>query len=73
MLFSYIGPETMLPVTSVIAAVAGVFMMFGRTAVGFGRNLVRRVAPGPKYVPPPPIEQPDAPEATPTPTDAEAP
>ncbi len=75
MLFSYIGPETMMPVASVIAAVAGVFMMFGRTAVGFGRNLVRRVTPGPKYVPPPPIEKPDAPEATPTPTptDAEAP
>ena len=31
MLFSYIGPETMMPVASVIAAVAGVFMMFGRS------------------------------------------
>ena len=46
MLFSYIGPETMMPVASVIAAVAGVFMMFGRSVVGFGRGLVRRVLPG---------------------------
>lgn len=46
MLFSYIGPETMMPVASVIAAAAGVFMMFGRNVVGFGRGLVRRVWPG---------------------------
>ena len=46
MLFSYLGPETMMPVASVIAAVAGVFMMFGRSVVGFGRGLVRRVWPG---------------------------
>jgi hypothetical protein len=46
MLFAYIGPETMMPVASVIAAVAGVFMMFGRSVVGFGRGLLRRVWPG---------------------------
>jgi hypothetical protein len=46
MLFAYIGPETMMPLASVIAAAAGVFMMFGRTIVGFGRGLVRRVWPG---------------------------
>jgi hypothetical protein len=36
----------------VIAAVAGVFMMFGRTVIGFGRGIVRRVLPGstPKMV-----------------------
>ena len=69
MLFSYIGPEVMMPVASVIAAVAGVFMMFGRTVVGVGRGLIRRVLPGPKYVPPPPIEKP----AAPTPEGTEAP
>jgi hypothetical protein len=55
MLFAYIGPETMMPVASVIAAVAGVFMMFGRSVVGFGRGLVRRVWPGsaPKPAPAP--------------------
>jgi hypothetical protein len=47
MLFAYIGPETMMPVASVIAAAAGVFMMFGRSVMGFGRGLVRRVLPGP--------------------------
>jgi hypothetical protein len=47
MLFAYIGPETMMPVASVIAAVAGVFMMFGRNVIGFCRGLVRRVSPGP--------------------------
>jgi hypothetical protein len=46
MLFSYIGPETMMPVASVLVAVGGVFMMFGRSVVGFGRGLVRRVWPG---------------------------
>jgi hypothetical protein len=47
MLFAYIGPETMMPVASVLAGVVGVFMMFGRSVVGFGRGLVRRV-PKPK-------------------------
>jgi hypothetical protein len=46
MLLAYIVPETMMPVASVIAAVAGVFLMFGRSVVGFGRGLVRRVWPG---------------------------
>lgn len=30
MLFAYFGPETFLPLTSVIAGVAGVFLMFGK-------------------------------------------
>jgi hypothetical protein len=52
MLFAYIGPETMMPVASVIAAVAGVFMMFGRSVIGFGRGLLRRVWPGSPRNPP---------------------
>jgi hypothetical protein len=43
MLFAYVGPDTMLPVASVIAAAVGVVMMFGRNVVSFGRNLVRRL------------------------------
>jgi len=31
--FAYFGPETVLPMTSVIATVVGVFMMFGRTTL----------------------------------------
>jgi hypothetical protein len=46
MLFAYFGPETMMPVASVIAAVGGVFMLFGRNVITFGRKLVRRVWPG---------------------------
>jgi hypothetical protein len=42
-LFAYLGPETMMPITSVLAATLGVFVMFGRSALQFGRNLVRRV------------------------------
>ena len=30
MLFAYLGPETMMPVASIVAAVVGVVMMFGR-------------------------------------------
>jgi hypothetical protein len=45
MLFAYFGPETMMPVASVIAAAAGVAMMFGRSTYQFGRGLVRRVWP----------------------------
>jgi hypothetical protein len=48
MLFAYIGPETMMPVASVLCGVVGVFMMFGRSVVGFGRGLVRRVLPSSK-------------------------
>src|SRR4051812_22828272 len=36
--FAYFGPETMLPFTSIVATVVGIFMMFGRHSV----RLVRR-------------------------------
>jgi len=45
MLFAYFGPETMLPVTSIIVAVGGVIMLFGRNVLVFGRKVVRRVWP----------------------------
>lgn len=32
---AYFGPETVLPMTSVIATVVGVFMMFGRNTLRF--------------------------------------
>lgn len=41
-ILAYVGPETMLPLTSVAAGVAGLVMMFGRSVLrGVGR-LVRR-------------------------------
>jgi hypothetical protein len=45
MLFAYFGPETMMPVASIIAAAAGVVMMFGRSILGFFRKVGRRVWP----------------------------
>lgn len=42
-LFAYFGPETMLPVTSIFATIAGVFLMMGRAGwrLIFGRKLFR--------------------------------
>jgi hypothetical protein len=46
-LFAYVGPDTFLPVTSALAAIAGVFMMFGRAGLRliFGGGLMR-ILPG---------------------------
>ena len=35
MVFAYFGPETMLPLASVVATVVGVVMMFGRLSLKF--------------------------------------
>jgi hypothetical protein len=43
MLFAYFGPETMMPVASIIAAVTGVVLMFGRSVIAFSRKVARRV------------------------------
>lgn len=43
MLFGYVGPETMMPLASVIAAVVGVFLMFGRNVMSIARGVVRKV------------------------------
>ena len=45
-IFAYFGPETVLPLTSVVAAAAGVFMMFGRNSIRFVARCVRRCVPG---------------------------
>ncbi len=41
MMLAYIGPETTLPVLSVVAAVGGVFMMLGRNTFRFFGRLLR--------------------------------
>jgi hypothetical protein len=43
MLFAYIGPETMMPLASGIAAIVGVFLMFGRSVMLIIRNVTRKV------------------------------
>lgn len=40
-LFAYFGPETVMPMTSVVATVAAVVMMFGRTICRFTLGWVR--------------------------------
>jgi hypothetical protein len=46
MLFAYFGPDTMMPVTSVVAATIGVVLMFGRNILLFGKGLLRKIRPG---------------------------
>jgi hypothetical protein len=40
-LFAYFGPETFLPVASIVGAVGGVLMIFGRTIVRLASRSVR--------------------------------
>lgn len=55
MIFAYLGPDTVLPLTSTLAAVVGVFLMFGRQTVRIGRMVVlggfRVVRRSPAHVP----------------------
>jgi hypothetical protein len=46
-ILAYLGPETMLPMTSVVAGVAGVLMMFGRSSHRWVMRSLRAIAPGP--------------------------
>ena len=61
MLFAYFGPETFLPLTSVIAGVAGVFLMFGKNSVRVLKlvagNLLAAIG----------LKKPEAPAAPPAP------
>ena len=52
-ILAYLGPETMLPMTSVMAGVAGVLMMFGRNSVRWCSATVRRLASKPEPAPKP--------------------
>ena len=44
MLLAYFGPETVLPLTSIVAAAVGVVMMFGRNSLRLGLMFVRRAS-----------------------------
>jgi hypothetical protein len=41
--FLYLGPETILPLTSAIAAVVGVLLIFWRNIVSAAKKLIRRI------------------------------
>ena len=45
MVFAYLGPETMLPMTSVVAGIVGFLMMFGRNAWSWASKTARRLVP----------------------------
>ena len=44
--FAYFGPETVLPVTSILATVAGLAMMFGRNTLRLIMSCVRLILTG---------------------------
>jgi len=46
LILAYFGPETFLPLTSIVAAVVGVAMMFGRNTVRFVLYLFGRIVSG---------------------------
>ncbi len=52
-MLAYLGPETMLPMTSVIAGAIGVVMMFGRKSFRWVANCCRAIVarPNPKASP----------------------
>ncbi len=52
-ILGYLGPETMLPATSAVAALAGLAMMFGRNSARWALGLVRAVAGRPAPSPAP--------------------
>jgi hypothetical protein len=43
LIFAYIGPETLLPLTSGLAGIAGVVLMFGRGTARFAIKCYRLV------------------------------
>jgi hypothetical protein len=44
MILAYFGPETVLPLTSIVAAAVGVVMMFGRNSLRFALMFARRAS-----------------------------
>ncbi len=55
MLFAYFGPETMLPVASVITGIVGVVLMCWRGIVQVARDIFRFIWPA---TPPTKVENP---------------
>lgn len=42
-MFGYVGPETVLPVTSVLAAIGGTALIFGQSILRFAQRALQRV------------------------------
>ena len=48
----YLGPETLMPLASLLAAIVGFFLIFWRLIVKFVKSLYRKVRGLPDEVPP---------------------
>lgn len=48
----YLGPETLMPLASILAAIAGFFLLFWRLIVKFFKTLYRKVRGLPDEAPP---------------------
>ena len=52
----YLGPETLMPLASILAAVVGFFLMFWRVIFKFTKKIVRKLRGLPDEVPPEVVE-----------------
>ena len=48
----YLGPETLMPLASILAAIAGFFLMFWRVIVKFVKKTYRKLRGMPDELPP---------------------
>jgi hypothetical protein len=48
----YLGPETLMPLASILAAIAGFFLMFWRVIAKFAKKTYRKVRGIPDELPP---------------------
>ncbi len=48
----YLGPETLMPLASILAAIVGVFLMFWRVIIKFVKKTYRKIRGLPDEVPP---------------------
>ena len=46
LILAYFGPETVMPMTSILATVVGVFLMFGKSLIRLGTYWARRATLG---------------------------
>lgn len=49
---AYLGPETLMPLASILAAILGFFLMFWRVIFKFGKKAYRKIRGLPDEVPP---------------------
>lgn len=62
--FLYLGPQTVLPLASILAAAVGVLLLFGRRFSGLARSFFKAVRGRIKRVPAGEPESEDAPQET---------